>query len=502
MACHNSCPPYSEKELSSMDGARGMLSKPLGGDALFNSSVLDAGRERSGDGEPMRDEVREPMAQPERESYCVREMSKCKIPAGISVLEAARKRIAIAFDECPRVYVSFSAGKDSTVMLHMVAEEARRRGRRFGVLLIDLEAQYKLTMEHAERCREMYADCTDWYWLCLPVHLRNAVSMYQPQWVCWDPDAKDLWVRTPPDGAITDHDYFDWFVPGMEFEEIVPEFAKWYAHGEKTACFVGIRTDESLNRFRTIATSKKERLDGYSFTTKVAENVYNFYPIYDWRTEDLWLWHARNPGMPHNKLYDLMHKAGLTIHQMRICQPYGDDQRRGLWLYHLIEPETWGRVVARVNGANSGAMYVQESGNMTGYRAVTLPPGHTWRSFAELLLSSLPDKTARHFRDKVDVHRKWWMERGYPGGIPDFSDAKLEAKREAPSWRRVCKSILRNDYWCKGLGFTQHRTGSYDRYLKMMEKRRQREEWRIDELESKRAMPKEQVSLFPISLGS
>ena len=53
-----------------------------------------------------------------------------------------------------------------------------------------------------------------------------------------------------------------------------------------------------------------------------------------------------------------MHKAGLTIHQQRICQPYGDDQRRGLWLFHLIEPITWAKVVARVNGANSGALYI------------------------------------------------------------------------------------------------------------------------------------------------
>lgn len=444
----------------------------------------------------MRDEVRESVAIEERREFATREMSKCKTPIGISVLEAARNRISIAFDECQRVYVSFSAGKDSTVMLHLVAEEARKRGRSFGVLLIDLEAQYKLTMQHAEECREMYSDCTEWFWLCLPVHLRNAVSMYQPQWVCWDPESEEQWVRTPPDHAISDAGHFDWFVSGMEFEELVPAFAEWYAQGEKTACFVGIRTDESLNRFRTIATRKKERLNGHSFTTKVAEGVYNFYPLYDWRTEDLWLWHAMNPGKPHNKLYDLMHKAGLTIHQMRICQPYGDDQRRGLWLYHLIEPETWGRVVARVNGANSGAMYVQESGNITGYRSVTLPPGHTWRSFAELLLLSLPDKTAAHFRAKVDVHRKWWMDRGYAEGIPDHADAKLEAKREAPSWRRVCKAILRNDYWCKGLGFTQHKTGSYDRYLKMMEKRKQRTEWKIEERESINRQPKDQIPLF------
>ena len=99
----------------------------------------------------------------------------------------------------------------------------------------------------------------------------------------------------------------------------------------------------------------------------------NVYPIYDWRTEDIWAWQGKNPDRRYNKLYDLMHKAGLTIHQQRICQPYGDDQRRGLWLFHLIEPETWSRVVARVNGANGGALYAGESGNVTGYRKVSKP---------------------------------------------------------------------------------------------------------------------------------
>ena len=408
-----------------------------------------------------------------------RDLPPSKKPIGISVLDAARLRIAKAFDEFEKIYVSFSAGKDSTVMLHLVCEEARKRGRRIGVLMIDLEAQYTMTIDHATRCRDEYKDCSDWFWVCLPIHLRNAVSVYQPHWVCWDNEHKKDWVRNPPTKAITDTAYWDWFVPGLEFEEFVPMFAEWYSDGKPTACFVGIRADESLNRFRTIASQNKERFNGLSYTTKVSDNVYNFYPLYDWRTEDLWLWHAINPGKQHNHIYDLMHKAGLSVHQMRICQPYGDDQRRGLWLYHLLEPQTWGKVVARVNGANSGALYIQETGNMTGYRSVTLPAGHNWRSFADLLLSSLPVKTSQHFKAKIDVFRKWWMDRGYPQGIPDEADQRLESKREVPSWRRVCKSILRNDYWCKGLGFTQHKSGSYERYLKMMDARRKRSEWNL-----------------------
>jgi len=261
----------------------------------------------------------------------------------------------------------------------------------------------------------------------------------------------------------------------------VPLFGDWYAGGRETACMVGIRSDESLNRFRTIASTTKKTRDGRQWTTVgggyAPASVTNVYPLYDWRTEDIWTWHARNPGAAYNRLYDLMYKAGLPLAHQRICQPYGDDQRRGLWLFHVIEPETWARVVARVNGANGGALYIQEWGSINGYRRVTKPPGHTWRSFCELLLASMPPQMEEHYRNKILLHMKWWQERGFPV-IPDEAPYELEAARKTPSWRRVCKSLLRNDYWGKGLGFTQHKSDAYKAYLDLM--RRRRERWGLD----------------------
>lgn len=244
---------------------------------------------------------------------------------------------------------------------------------------------------------------------------------------------------------------------------------------------MGIRTDESLNRFRTIVQSKKVTKDGKRYTSKVTDHVFNAYPIYDWHSADLWTYHAQNPDKPHNRLYDLMLKAGVPLGHMRICQPYGDDQRRGLWLFHLIEPETWSRVVARVNGANGGALYVQEWGNINGYRGITKPAGHTWKSFADLLVMSMPPKTQEHYQNKIVLFQRWWMQRGYSEGIPDESPHELEAARRAPSWRRVCKSLLRNDYWGKGMGFSQHKSDAYKKYLDLM--RRRKDAWGVKGLQ-------------------
>jgi predicted phosphoadenosine phosphosulfate sulfurtransferase len=391
-----------------------------------------------------------------------------------NVYQEAVERVKFTFDNFEKVYLSFSAGKDSTVMLHLVAQEAIKRNQKFGLLIVDLEGQYKLTIEHIYNCIEMYKEHIELYWVCLPLNLRNAVSVYEPFWTCWDKDFKNEWIRELPLNAISDESYFSFFRKGMEFEEFVPEFGEWYSQGKTTACLVGIRTDESLNRFRTIASKTKTVFKKKQYTTLVTENVFNVYPIYDWTTEDIWIYHAKNPSKNYNRLYELMHKAGLSISQQRICQPYGDDQRRGLWLFHLIEPETWCKVVARVNGANSGALYVNESGSITGYNKITKPDSHTWKSFSELFLNSIPEQTKEHYLNKIYTFNKWWEERGYIDGIPDEAPYLLESKKLAPSWRRVCKSLLRNDYWCKGLGFTQHKTTAYKKYLEL--KKRQREE--------------------------
>jgi predicted phosphoadenosine phosphosulfate sulfurtransferase len=401
-------------------------------------------------------------------------MATIKKPIGIDTLQAARDRVRYVFDHFEAVYISFSAGKDSSVMMHLVMEEAIRRRRKVGVLLIDLEAQYELTIRHAEQMFDMYSEHIELYWVCLPLKLRNAVSNFEPVWCAWDPERKADWVRELPNrpGVISDPDYFDFFEPKMEFEEFIELFAVWYSKGRSTAAFIGIRADESLNRFRTVAIWDKQTHFGKRWTTQVVDGVFNVYPIYDWNVKDIWRYHAKYPDKPHNEVYDRMHLAGLSLSQMRLCQPYGDDQRRGLWLYHLIEPKTWSRVVARVNGVNSGALYIEEHGNVNGYSKITLPPGHTWKSFCNLLLSTMPEITRNHYVDRFNSWLLGWHKRGYRNGIPDEAPRELEKKYWVPSWRRMCKVLLRNDWWCKGLGMTQPKSEAYSKYLSIKRERK------------------------------
>lgn len=395
---------------------------------------------------------------------------------GIDVLTASKERIKWAFDNFEKICISFSGGKDSTAMTHLVMEEAIKRNRKVALLFIDWEIQYKLTIEHVQHIYDMYKDYIIPYWVALPLLTDNACSMYEPEWISWDKAKENLWTRKPPKIAITDENYFPFYYYKITFEEFVPLFGEWYGEGKSTACFVGIRTRESLNRYRALTNKKKNKYQDKMFTTCVTDNVYNVYPIYDWSAEDDWKYFGKTKK-PYNKLYDRFFQAGLTLHQMRVDEPFGDTTRRSLWLYQIIEPETWGKMVLRVNGANSGSLYSRDNGNILGNRSITLPKGHTWQSFSNFLLDTMPKKTAEHYKTKIAVYIKWYMNRGYVDGIPDEVDKQIEKQNDVPSWRRICQTLLRNDYWCKGLGFSPTKQSAYNQYLERMKKKRK--EWNI-----------------------
>ena len=393
-----------------------------------------------------------------------------KYALGMDVMTAARQRIEWTFDNFDHIYCSFSAGKDSGVMTHLVCEEARKRGRKIGLFFLDWEAQFALTINFARAIFEEYADCIEPYWCAVPIKTWNACSAYEPEWQAWEPAKANTWVRQPDPMSITDPSIFPFWYDGIMFEEFVPEFGRWYAQGERCACFVGIRAQESLNRFRTLARDKPT-YEGRMYTTNVADDLWNVYPIYDWQTEDIWTFHGKT-GKTYNRLYDRMHQAGLTLHQMRICEPFGDESRKGMWLYQVIEPAAWARLVLRANGANTGKLYANSRGSIMGNHTITLPEGHTWQSFAMSLLQSTPPKTAEHYKNKIAVYIKRWSSRGYAEGLPDAADLKIENAGKAPSWRRICKTLLKNDYWCKYLGFSPTKTSAYTKYESLMKRRR------------------------------
>lgn len=380
------------------------------------------------------------------------------------VLTAAKERVSLVFDQFEEVIVSYSGGKDSAVLLKLARDEAARRGRKIYALFIDLEAQYESTIEQVER--GMLNDpVIEPIWICLPLNLRNAVSVFQPHWACWDQEQKPLWVRPMPqhDCVWNDPVKLPFWRHRMEFEEFIVEFPKWFSQGKSLASLVAIRADESLNRYRAVMRKEDGKKSAWWFEGREIrwatvlhpkfQHIVSFYPIYDWRTEDVWRFIAET-GIPYARIYDMMYWAGIPLSEQRICQPYGDDQRKGLDLFAKAEPQTWRKVLDRVSGVNFGAIYAGQQ--MLGYRRGTgLPKGHTWKSYCFFLLSTVPDVLRERYLSNFAVFLEWWMRNGYPDIADIYQDEtealKTSSRRRLPSWRRLALAVLKNDFACKSL---------------------------------------------------
>ncbi|MFP2428661.1 phosphoadenosine phosphosulfate reductase [Enterobacter ludwigii] len=397
-------------------------------------------------------------------------MSSKKIPLNMNVLEAARERIEWAFKTFPSVCLSFSGGKDSTVLFHITANIARKLNKKFSVLFIDWEVQFQHTINHVMNMQRLYRDSiSHFYWIALPLTTVSGVSQYQPEWISWEKGIK--WIRKPPKFSITEYDYFPFYHYAMTFEEFVPAFSAWLSADTGMITLTGMRADESLKRFTSIISVTKKRYSSDKPWTTVARtgNYCTASPLYDWKAQDIWIFHARY-SLPYNPLYDLMYRAGVSVRQMRVCEPFGPEQRQGLWLYHVLEPTTWWLVCSRVSGANSGALYGNQSGAFYS-KNITLskPENMTWCDYAYFLLDSMPERTAEHYRTKIAIYLKWYSDRGE--NVPDEQDHDLGSK-DIPSWRRICKTIIKNDYWCRTLSFSPNKPSNYTRYMKRMKERR------------------------------
>lgn len=404
---------------------------------------------------------------------------------GINTYQAALQRLNFLYDEFlpEEIWLSLSGGKDSTVCYHLMKEVALSRDiKSINILIIDLEGHYKLHIDFLKRLIKDEDIEVRGYWVCLPFSLANALSFHMPKWLCWDKKKREKWVRGMPKNNLVvnqaNNPFDGYFREGMEFEEFIITFPQYLIEKKglsKVAQVIGIRTQESFNRYLKMKVKKwrefyknkqwilKQKSTGY--------DTYSVHPIYDWDVKDVWKYLS---GKDYTALYDKMYLAGYSLHKMRICQPYGAEQRDNIDLFARIEPETWGRMTKRVYGANFAKIY---NGKNVLKGRIEKPDGVTWEGWARLILKTMPPFLRDHYLRRINVFLRWWRKEIYNDIDHVYSDEyadnesfddegiykvniydehEKDTTKEKPSWRRIAKVLLKGDYFCKNLSFQQN----------------------------------------------
>jgi predicted phosphoadenosine phosphosulfate sulfurtransferase len=409
----------------------------------------------------------------------------------INVYDATQKRLKFLFEEFDNIMVAFSGGKDSGVCLNLAYDYAKEHNmlNKLSMYHLDYEAQYQATTDYVTDTFLNNFKEIKKYWICLPISAQCAVNMSQDSWIPWDKDERDIWAREMPDNEFIINEDNIWFEfkKGQWDYDFQDLFSKEIAKKKgKTAVIIGLRTDESLNRYRAISSKKninKYKRQHWINIEPSDKNVCKCYIIYDWRVEDIWIANAKK-SYNYNTLYDLYYYAGLKLNEMRVASPFNDSAIDTLKVYKVVEPTTWAKLVGRVNGVNFAGIY----GGTTamGWKNIKLPKGHTWQTYLKFLLNTLPEQTRKNYIEKFETSIKFWKERGgvldettirelkdcgleiEVGGKTNYKtdkkpvrfkeypdDADVTDFKAVPSYKRMCICIMKNDHLCKYMGFSQ-----------------------------------------------
>lgn len=314
----------------------------------------------------------------------------------VTVLDCARNRIRFIFSQFKRIVVSYSGGKDSTCLLSLALEEARRTDRQVEVFFLDQEAEYQATIDMVEEVMSDAHVIPRWYQV--PIKMTNATSHRDIFLHAWEPGKE--WIRKKSEIAIHGvekkcpdrfYKFFDWF----EQQDHIG-----------TAHLVGLRIFESMSRQRTML--KANGYQHYKWSTACKSNgSYRFYPIYDFHFADVWKYIADN-NLSYNRTYDRMYASeGVNIRTMRVSNLIHEQAFRSLANLQEFEPETFDKLAKRLSGVHCAGMYSLED---MIYSVNQLPKDFaTWKDYRDHILATTPiatrDRFIKRFSSQDDDHR-------------------------------------------------------------------------------------------------
>lgn len=305
-------------------------------------------------------------------------MARTVVRGVVDVLEAVNKRITFLFDNYDNISLSFSGGKDSTALFHLINEEAKKRDRKFILYFQDQEAEYQGTIDFVEWAMSQPNVIPQWYQV--PIFMTNAAS--QQQLFLWAWGEGEEWVREKHPLAIHSID--------KKYPKRFHKFNLWVGQNlekntpGKSVSIIGLRAEESPDRKFVMFGE-----DSDLFWLRRKNTPHRAYPIIDWKYKDIWKYIIEN-NFKYNRIYDKMYMLGGDLRSFRVSNLVHEKAFRCLTDLQELEPETYDKLEKRLHGVHTAAIYGKEN---LMYSIRELPEHFkTWKEYKDFLLSSIhPD---------------------------------------------------------------------------------------------------------------
>ncbi len=372
-----------------------------------------------------------------------------RIYLNTNVYENSLKRIEWLFSEFDNIVVSFSGGKDSTVILNLALIVARKLNRLpLPVVFLDQEAEWASTIEMINKV--MRSDEIKPYWMQIPFLLNNSTSasVKSENLRCWDEKEKDIWIRDKVDISYKENiygtDYFNDLIVNIMEKEF----------GDNTASIGGVRAEESPARMMGLTQGHTYGGETWGKIINKDRKIFTFYPIYDWSYSDVWK-SIHDHKWDYAKLYDYQYRYGVSLNDMRLSSLIHETALKALHYMQEIEPETWEKLVRRIDGINTEGMLSNE----TPVPKKLPYMFKSWKEYRDYLVDKIipTDDLRAKYRHYFELNDRIHYDPYFYIVGKDFSSSLI-------AYFSTCvKTLIRNDHFFTQLRNTDtaHRIGGY-----------------------------------------
>jgi predicted phosphoadenosine phosphosulfate sulfurtransferase len=266
----------------------------------------------------------------------------------------------------------------------------------------------------------------------LPTAINHTEYFLEP----WSPNEKHRWIRSQKRISIKKVDWevenkFSLVKDGLYgFYGLVKCMEQMFGD-DNVAFLIGLRAEESLNRFRAV--TKNPGVENISWSTKNKYNGIKFYPIYDWTFSDLWVYLSKNK-IRYNKMYDYFFKKGYSVKDMRISSLMNHKAFQCLTDIQEFEPKLYDSLLDRCSGVKTASIYAKED---KIFKVNKLPDNFSsWLEYRDFLLKTLPNKDhVIEFKSRFDKQKQndyVYKQQVYQLHIHDIKNHKKINNTEDP----------------------------------------------------------------------